>query len=237
MDQTNNVTPAQSAPSTPSTTQASKTQAKSGLEPANEADFKKELLAKIHEAQGTPAMLLVPKMAMQGSTDAKLRVATRLLLQKVEWLDEDGTTKCEAELCEARGVSAALLRGVPCSSSSVAVDRCCGLTGAAAGVVAATSREARPEALPLGGSIVVKYAAREGPQHPRGCVRRGDQRVLEKRCRSGEGSSPAGRPHERGRPNQGRTAQQADKQGKQGSCDAPPSRSVSQSQFACAPVL
>ena len=101
MDQTNNVTPAQSAPSTPSTTQASKTQAKSGLEPANEADFKKELLAKIHEAQGTPAMLLVPKMAMQGSTDAKLRVATRLLLQKVEWLDEDGTTKCEAELCEA----------------------------------------------------------------------------------------------------------------------------------------
>lgn len=116
MDQTSNVTPAQSAPSTPSTTQASKTQAKSGSEPANEADFKKELLAKIHEAQGTPALLLVPKMAMQGSIDAKLRVATRLLLQKVEWLDEDGTTKCEAG---ARPFTARMAdQGVPCGDAT-----------------------------------------------------------------------------------------------------------------------
>ena len=80
-------TPAQTAPSTPSTTQTSKTQAKKLSEPSCEADFKKELKIRIHEAQCMPAMLLVPKMDMQGSTDAKLRVATRFMLQKVDWVE------------------------------------------------------------------------------------------------------------------------------------------------------
>ena len=84
MEQTHDVTPAQSAPSTPSTTQAAKTQPKKASEPASEAEFKNELKVKIHEAQCTPTMLLVPKVDMQGSTDAKLRVATRFLLQKAE---------------------------------------------------------------------------------------------------------------------------------------------------------
>lgn len=95
-----NDTPAQTAPSTPSTTQASKTQAKKVAEPAYEVDFKKELQIRIHEAQCMPPMLLVPKMTMQGSTDAKLRVATRFMLQKVEWMDVDGN-KNEAELGDA----------------------------------------------------------------------------------------------------------------------------------------
>ena len=100
MDQTNDVTPAQSAPSTPSTTQAAKTQPKKVSEPASEADFKKDLRIKLHEAQCTPTMLLIPKVDMQGSTDAKLRVATRFLLQKVVWADADGN-KCEAEVGDA----------------------------------------------------------------------------------------------------------------------------------------
>ena len=80
MEQTHDTTPAQTAPATPTTAQASKTQAKKTPEPSSEADFLKELKLRVHEAQCTPSMLLVPKVEMQGSTDAKLRVASRFLL-------------------------------------------------------------------------------------------------------------------------------------------------------------
>ena len=98
MEQTSNVTPAQSAPTTPSTTVAAKTQAKKALEPASEAEFKNEFRSKVQEARSTPGMLLVPKMGMQGPTEAKVRVASRFLLEKVEWIDTDGTTKLQAGL-------------------------------------------------------------------------------------------------------------------------------------------
>ena len=49
MEQTSNVTPAQSAPTTPSTTVAAKTQAKKALEPASEAEFKNEFRSKVQE--------------------------------------------------------------------------------------------------------------------------------------------------------------------------------------------
>ena len=100
MEQTKDVSPAQTAPSTPHTTQSAKTQSKLASEPANEDEFKQELKIKVLQAQRTPAMLLVPKLGMQGSIDAKLRVASRLLLQKIEWVDIDGN-KCEAELGDA----------------------------------------------------------------------------------------------------------------------------------------
>ena len=101
MEQTSHVTPAQTAPSTPTTTAAAKTQSKKALVPATEAEFKDEFKIKAQEARSTPAMLLVPKMGMQGPTEAKVRVASRFLLEKVEWIDTDGTTKLQAELGDA----------------------------------------------------------------------------------------------------------------------------------------
>ena len=100
MEQTHDTTPAQTAPATPTTAQASKTQAKKTPEPSSETDFLKELKLRVHEAQCTPSMLLVPKVEMQGSTDAKLRVASRFLLQKAAWVESDGI-QCEAELGDA----------------------------------------------------------------------------------------------------------------------------------------
>ena len=99
MEQTSHITPAQTAPSTPTTTVAAKTPSKKALVPATEDEFKNEFKGKVQEAKSTPAMLLVPKLGMQGPTDAKVRVAARFMMEKVEWTD--------VEACSGQEVAAA----------------------------------------------------------------------------------------------------------------------------------